>query len=78
MLAALFIFTLLLLWAILIWSFVSFFQLVKVEIKDFPDEWNKDGQPLGAYLNRTGTHSYVRSGIATNWKMFQWLVKKPG
>lgn len=63
--------------AILIWAFLSFLQLVKIEIRDFPDEWDKDGQPFGAYLNRTGTHSYFRSGIASQWTMMFWLVKKP-
>jgi len=77
MVPALFILTLLLLWAVLLWAFVSFFHLVKMEIKHFPDEWKKDGQPFGAYLNRAGTHSYFRSGIASNWKMMQWLVKTP-
>jgi len=77
MIPALFILTFLLLCAVLIWAFISFFQLVKVEIRDFPDEWDKDGQPFGAYLNRLGTHSYFRSGIASNWKMLQWMVKIP-
>jgi len=48
-----------------------------VEIRDFPEEWDKDGQPFGAYLNRAGTHSYIRSGVASNWKMLQWLVRTP-
>jgi hypothetical protein len=77
MVPILFILTLLLLFSILIWAFNSLFQLVRVEIRNFPDEWDKDGQPFGAYLNRAGTHSYFRSGIASNWKMLQWMVKTP-
>jgi hypothetical protein len=77
MLPILFIFTLLLLWAILIWAYISFFQLIQVQIEEFPEEWNNAGQPFGTYLNRKKTKSYFRSGCAGPWQMMLWTYKTP-
>lgn len=77
LLSILIITILLLLVTVLVWAFVSFFKLVTIEHQEFPNEWEKDGQPFGIYLNGFRTHSYFRSGLAGQWRMWVWLFRTP-
>ena len=62
---------------ILIWSFNTFDNLIKLEYEKFHQQWLKDGQPPGLYWRPAGYRSSFQSGFATQKSMLILLFKKP-
>jgi len=62
---------------ILIWSFNTFDNLIKLEYEKFHQQWIKDGQPSGLYWRPPDYRPSFQSGIATQKAMFIFLFKKP-
>jgi hypothetical protein len=63
----------------LIWAFVTFDNLIKLEYHDFYDQWVKDRQPSGMFWKpeRQSYFESFRSGTTSQKYMFVWLFKTP-
>jgi hypothetical protein len=62
---------------ILIWSFNTFDNLMKLEYEKFHQQWLKDGQPPGLYWRPVGYRPSFQSGFATQKSMLILLFRKP-
>ena len=71
------LFVIILLIPILIWSFNTFDNLIKLEYEKFHQQWLKDGQPPGLYWRPAGNSPSFHGGIATQKSMVKLLIKKP-
>ena len=60
----------------LLFAFITFDQLVKIEYRDFSDEWTNDGKPRGIFWSPPGSTMF--SGFGEMYKIsFLWLFKTP-
>ena len=62
---------------ILIWSFNTFDNLIKLEYEKFHQQWLKDGQPPGLYWRPAGYRPSFQGGFATQKAMLVLLFRKP-
>ena len=62
---------------ILIWSFNTFDNLIRLEYEKFHQQWLKDGQPPGLYWRPAGYRPSFQSGFATQKAMLVMLFSKP-
>jgi hypothetical protein len=62
---------------ILIWSFNTFDNLIKLEYEKFHQYWIKDGKPSGLYWRPADYHPSFNGAIATQKAMLILLFKKP-
>ena len=62
---------------ILIWSFNTFDNLIKLEYETFHQQWLKDGQPSGLYWRPADYHPSFHSGFAAQKSMLILLFKSP-
>ena len=61
---------------ILLFGFVSFDQLIKIEHDSYRKCWERDGKPIG-FLWRPAGAGWVFNGIATQILFFRWLFIRP-
>ncbi len=69
--------TFLLLVPILLWAFFTWDGLIKLEHKNFYQQWINDGQPIGMYWRPSKLLPSFHSGMATQKYMLIWLFKNP-
>jgi hypothetical protein len=62
---------------ILLWAFITFDNLIKLEHQKFHFQWMKDGEPSGMYWRPANFHRSFRNGMATQKSMLLWLFKNP-
>jgi hypothetical protein len=62
--------------AVLLFAFVNFDNLVKIEYRKYKDEWTIDGKPRGFFW-RPPESTWFSSPIAMQKLSFRWLFKTP-
>jgi hypothetical protein len=62
---------------VLIWAFITFDNLIKLEYEKFHQQWIKDGQPSGLFWRPDGCPPSLHGGIATQKSMLLLLFNKP-
>jgi hypothetical protein len=62
---------------ILLWAFLTWDSLIKLEHEKFHQQWLNDEKPSGMFWRSTKSRPSFRSGIATQKFMFVWLFKNP-
>ena len=70
-------FILIILAIFLLFAFITFDQIVKIEYSNFRDDWNEDGKPRGIFWSPPGGSAL--SGWGEMHRIsFLWLFKTPG
>lgn len=77
----------------LLWAFLTFDQLIRLEYKNYKTDWEKDGMPYGFFwippelrlFPWKGLTEYInknkimyKSALARGWLMLSWLFSIPG
>jgi hypothetical protein len=61
---------------LLVYGFISFDRLLRIEHDHNYDAWDKDGRPLGFFW-WTRECSWIGSSVARNRLSFRWLFRTP-
>jgi ferric iron reductase protein FhuF len=62
---------------LLVWAFITWDNLIKLEHEKFHQQWLNDGKPTGMFWRSSKSRRSYRSGMATQKFMFMWLFKTP-
>ena len=62
---------------ILLWAFITYDSIVRIEYAEFTEEWKREGEPVGMIWKPEGYRRTLRSGLATQRCMLVWLFKNP-
>ncbi len=74
---ALFILALVVLICVLIWSFITFDSLLRIEYEHFTDNWESDGRPTGFFWHPSGVKVTIRSSWARGRCALLWPIRPP-